>query len=229
MTTSMRSRPSQNDTQTEDNRPDDCETTSFEDEDLTHVLECMIPEEAQDNDDKVSIGDVMDNLESRGFGPLLFAPALIAVMPTGGIPGVPTVCGALIVILSVQMLMGKEHPWMPNFVNKISFEEEKLEKGVKYASKVTEKIDKVTRPRIEKLSSSTGKKAVALVCIVAGVSMMPLELVPFAVMIPALSVVLFAIGLISKDGYVLIGAFLLNLATLYFVFNKAVGMIGGGG
>lgn len=190
------------------------------DDSLTDVLEQIEPDKETG---KASIGDIMETLESRGFGPLLFGPALIAVMPTGGIPGVPTVCGVVIALLSVQMIMGKSQPWLPNFINKIDFDKQKLEKGVNIASKVTTKIDKISKPRLQQLSSEGAKKVIAGVCILAALSMIPLEAVPFAVMIPATSIILFAIGLITKDGYFTVAALLLNLATLYFLITKIMG------
>ena len=43
--------------------------------------------------DTTSLGEVIERFEDRGFGPLLLMPALIALLPTGAIPGVPTLCG----------------------------------------------------------------------------------------------------------------------------------------
>lgn len=192
----------------------------FSDNNLTSVLEKIEPDEQTG---KASVGDIMSALESRGFGPLLFAPALIAVLPTGGIPGVPTVCGVVICLLSVQMIFGREQPWLPGFIDNIDFDKDKLQKGVDIAKKVTTKIDKVSKPRIEKLSSNTAKKAIAVVCVLAAIAMVPLEAVPFAVMLPASSIILFSIGLITKDGYFTLAALLLNLGTLYFVVSKVLG------
>lgn len=192
----------------------------FSDNNLTSVLRKIEPDEQTG---KASVGDIMSALESRGFGPLLFAPALIAVLPTGGIPGVPTVCGVVIGLLSVQMVFGREEPWLPGFIDNIDFEKDKLQKGVDIAEKVTSKIDKVSKPRIEKLSSQTAKKAIAVVCVLAAIAMVPLEAVPFAVMLPAASIILFAIGLITKDGYFTLAALLLNLGTLYFIVSKVLG------
>lgn len=186
---------------------------------LTSVLEQLEPNK---DTDKVSIGDIMDTLKSRGFGPLIFAPALIAIMPTGGIPGVPTVCGVIIILISIQMLFGKERPWLPQFVNNVSFDEEKLHKGVNIASKATKWIDKIVKPRLEQLTSDAAKKAAAALCIFAALAMIPLELVPFAVMIPAASVILFAISLITEDGYVYLAGLLLNIATVYFLITQVL-------
>lgn len=193
---------------------------SASDNSLTAVLEKIEPDEQSG---KASLEDIVSALESRGFGPLLFAPALIAVLPTGGIPGVPTVCGVVIALISVQIIFGRTHPWLPGFVNKVEFDKEKLDKGVDIARKVTTKIDKLSKPRLEKLSSKNAKKVVAGICILAAIAMIPLEAVPFAVMIPAASIMLFSIGLITKDGYFTLTGILLNLATLYFIVSKVLG------
>lgn len=186
---------------------------------LTAVLEQLEPDK---DAGKVNIGDIMDTLKSKGFGPLIFAPALIAIMPTGGIPGVPTVCGVIITLISIQMLFGKERPWLPQFVDNISFDEDKLHKGVNIASKATKWIDKVVKPRLESLTSNKAKKVAAALCIFAALAMIPLELMPFAVMIPAASVILFAIALITEDGYVFLAGLLLNLATIYFLITQVL-------
>ncbi|MGM8910310.1 exopolysaccharide biosynthesis protein [Psychrobacter sp. 1U1] len=186
---------------------------------LTAVLEQLDPDK---DAGKVDIGDIMDTLNSKGFGSLIFAPALIAIMPTGGIPGVPTVCGVIIILISIQMLFGKERPWLPQFVDNISFDEDKLHKGVNIASKATRWIDKVVKPRLKSLTSNKAKKVAAALCIFAALAMIPLELMPFAVMIPAASVILFAIALITEDGYVFLAGLLLNLATIYFLVTQVL-------
>lgn len=212
--------PAKNDSKAEHSSSERCSSNNDSaDNSLTAVLEQLDP----DNDaGKISIGEVMDELRSKGFGPLIFAPALIAIMPTGGIPGVPTVCGVLIILISIQMLFGKERPWLPQFVNNVSFDKDKLHKGVNIASKATQWIDKVVKPRIESLSSNKAKKVAAALCIFAALAMIPLELVPFAVMIPAASVILFAIALITEDGYVFLAGLLLNLATIYFLVTQVL-------
>lgn len=129
--------------------------SSHSDTSLTTVLHKIEPDK---NNDKVSIGDVMSALSEKGFGPLLFAPALIAIMPTGGIPGVPTVCGVIIALISIQMLFGKQRPWLPKFIDKVSFEQDKLHKGVAIAEKATKRIDKIVKPRLTVLSSDKAKK-----------------------------------------------------------------------
>ncbi len=196
-----------------------CSNSSQSDNRLTSVLYQLEPDE---DTNKVSIGDIMETLSTRGFGPLLFAPALIAIMPTGGIPGVPTVCGVIIALISVQMLLGKEQPWLPEFINKVDFDQDKLHKGINIASKATQWIDKIVKPRLELLCSNKAKKVAALLCIFAALAMIPLEIVPFAVMIPAAAIILFAISFITHDGYVFLAALFFSLMTAYFLISHVI-------
>lgn len=50
----------------------------------------------------------------RSFGPLLLMAGLIILAPVvGDIPGVPSIMGVFIVLVSVQLLIGQEHFWLP--------------------------------------------------------------------------------------------------------------------
>ena len=73
---------------------------------LTETLE-VLKEETKG--DKISIGDIVEALNHRGFGPLLIGPSLLVVMPTGAIPGIPSLCALLIILIAAQIAFGKRH------------------------------------------------------------------------------------------------------------------------
>ena len=50
---------------------------------LTDILETL---DRQVEDDKITLQDIVDTFNSRGFGPVVLLPALIALLPTGGVP-----------------------------------------------------------------------------------------------------------------------------------------------
>ena len=52
--------------------------------------------------------------------------------------------------------------------------------------------------------------------------MIPLELLPFAVALPALAILLAAIGLMTEDGILILLATFLLLGTLYLVIHNLV-------
>nr|WP_053070786.1 exopolysaccharide biosynthesis protein [Halomonas sp. PR-M31] len=57
---------------------------------LTQLLEQL---DDSDSGETIQLQDIVDNFETRGFGPLLVLPALIVLLPTGAIPGIPTCVG----------------------------------------------------------------------------------------------------------------------------------------
>ena len=54
---------------------------------MSKLLNKLVKEQ---DGDKVSAGKIIARFEDSGFGPLLLIPSLIALLPTGAIPGVPT-------------------------------------------------------------------------------------------------------------------------------------------
>ena len=55
---------------------------------------------------ELSLVSVVETMQGRGFGPLLLAPTLMVLLPTGAIPGVPTL-SALLIMLVESLLVGK--------------------------------------------------------------------------------------------------------------------------
>ena len=88
--------------------------------------------------DKLSLVSVVDTMQGRGFGPLLLAPCLIVLLPTGAIPGVPTLSALLIVLVAGQLVAGKRTPWVPGRLRDVTFERERLQPMVPRAPPWTE-------------------------------------------------------------------------------------------
>lgn len=182
---------------------------------ITDVLE-SVKENAEG--EKVELGEVVEHLENRGFGPILLAPALVALLPTGAIPGIPSACGILIFLIAIQMAWGKKHPWLPKRLKSIGFSQDKLGTVIDKATPYTKKVDRWFKPRVSILSEGIVKRAVAVLCALAGLVMIPLELVPFAVMLPAFAIVLAAVGLSTEDGIVIFIASIIMVSSFYLLY-----------
>ncbi|GAA4356096.1 exopolysaccharide biosynthesis protein [Kangiella marina] len=182
---------------------------------ITDVLQ-SVKENA--SGEKVELGEVVEHLENRGFGPILLAPALVALFPTGAIPGIPSACGILIFLIAIQMVWGKKHPWLPQKLKSIGFSQDKLAQVIDKSSPYTQKVDRWFKPRVSVLSQGVVKRLVALLCALAGLIMIPLELVPFAVMLPAFAIVLAAVGLSTEDGVVITLASLIMMGSFYLLW-----------
>ena len=66
-------------------------------------------------DDKVSFGQMLDALGERGFGLLLMLFAIPNLLPFPGVPGVSFVTGMAILFISVQLILAKDEPALPDW------------------------------------------------------------------------------------------------------------------
>ena len=60
-----------------------------------------LDEIADDADESVCFGDVLDKFGSRSFAPVMMVLALIEITPIGAIPGVPTLLALCIILVSL--------------------------------------------------------------------------------------------------------------------------------
>lgn len=172
---------------------------------LTGVLDSV---DEQGHASTLTLGDVVEGLGSRGYGPLLIAICLIELLPTGAIPGVPTLVGLVIVLIAGQLLFGRSTPWIPGWLRHRSMDRRKFEQGRDKVKPFTEKVDRVIHPRLKFMTDKVGVKAAALLCVLLALTFPPLELIPFASSIPSLIIALIGLGLSARDGALLLGAFI---------------------
>lgn len=183
---------------------------------LTEILEDIRDEIKGEN---IALGEVVKRFEDRGFGPLLLVPALIAVLPTGAIPGVPAVCALFIILVSGQLLFGKNHPWLPRRLREFSVPKEKFKSGFEKVRPFTERFDRLLSKRLEVFTRETGTRIVALFSILLALIMIPLEAIPLACAIPGLSIGFFAIGLAAEDGLFTLFALLVGFGALWMTWH----------
>lgn len=196
--------------------------TTEEPHSLTDILDQLI--EGVDGK-KVTLGDVMDLFGHRSFGPLLLVPGLLAISPVGAIPGVPTLLGIIIVLVAGQLAVGIAHPWLPGRLLSIKFSREKLEKGIDKGRPWAKRIDGIMKARLIWLTDKVVIRFIAAVCLVTAASMPPLELLPFAVFAPGLSIVALGLAITARDGYVVVAGLAFAAVTVGLVVYVLSGLI----
>lgn len=165
--------------------------------------------------ERVSLGDLMQAIEHRSHGPLLLLPALIAMSPVGGVPGMSIVTGGLIILIAAQILFGRQTPWVPGFMRELSFEREKLTNASRQIKQWTAWLDKLVHKRWEWLAEPPYIYGVAVLCLGLAALFYPLALVPFGVFVPAAATAILALGVTARDGL------MIALGTLFAVVTFA--------
>jgi len=154
----------------------------------------------------LSIGEIVEAFEGRGYGPLLMAAGLIIMLPPGWIPGVPSIMALVVLLIAIQMLIGLKAPWLPSFLANRSVEKQQFIDGFACIKPYTQRIDQVLHPRMTYLFNGLSQRGVATACIVMACSIPPLELIPLAALIPAFAITLLGLSLSVRDGYLMIAA-----------------------
>jgi hypothetical protein len=166
------------------------------------------------------------NLIGREGMMLVTAFLTIIFLVPVSIPGVSTVFGGAILLLSFSRLMNRPL-WLPNRLKNKVVSTEKLRGGMQRGLKWFRRLEKVSRPR--RLKGLTGAGLIgainnAALILGAVLLMAPFGLIPFSNTLPAVAILFFAIGLLQRDGVCILLGHLMNVATIvYFAV-----LIGGG-
>lgn len=174
---------------------------------------------------KVSVGEVLDAIGTRAYGPLLFLIGLIMASPLGAIPGAPLVAAALVLLLMGQSLAGRSTPWLPARVRRASTDADRFRNGLKRIYPWLRRIDGWVAPRLTALMRPPVHHAWAVVAIVIGLSMIPLGLVPFGVFVPAVALALIGLALMNSDGVLALVASAVALLPLWLGGSAFAGWV----
>lgn len=159
----------------------------------------------------VTVREVTEALDDRSFGLVLLVlalPAWIPVLP----PGVPSLFGAAIAAVAAQMMLGRPMPWLPRFAARLSLPSERFHRLVERAAPWLARVETVCRPRLRPVTTGASARLVALwIAILALAICVP---VPMTNSGPALSIAVIALGLLERDGLIVLGGALLGVVSL---------------
>jgi hypothetical protein len=161
---------------------------------------------------RVTFKEVLLGLRHRAFGftMLLFALPCCLPMP----PGIPTLCGAALVLIALNLIVGRRRLWLPRAISEKSIARADLKRIVDRAGPYLRRLERICRPRLAVVTDPVGKVFVGLVVLVLGVLLiLP---IPFLGNIPpAAAATVIAIGLAERDGaIVLVGVLVAVVAVI---------------
>jgi hypothetical protein len=179
-------------------------------EETAHRTSDLLVAAVQGESERVNIGQILDALDNRAFGlaTLLFAIPSVIPMP----PGVPTVVGIALLIVSMQMVLGREDLWLPSLLSKRSFSRKALVDGFLKIKPQLSFLERFARPRLLFL---TGRLATVLigVVILAMAIVLILPLPPGGNFPPALACAVLGMGLVERDGVIVLFGLVVTIAA----------------
>ncbi len=183
---------------------------------LPQIIDRVI--EAADGD-KVTLETVVHSVGRAGFTPLLLVPALAVSSPLSGIPLFSALMGCLIALVSVQMLLRRKHLWLPNWILRREVKGSKVRTAF---GKLRPTMVWVDRHTHERLSAFVHRPLIfipQLLCLISGLMMPVLELVPFSSSIMGVGVVFLALGMVTRDGLLAMFALVPYIGVGFLAFR----------
>jgi hypothetical protein len=165
---------------------------------------------------RLSLGELENALGDRSFGVLLLVFSIPAL-----VPGVASVAAIPLVLLGVQLALGHRTPWMPGFVRRRSMATKDFTRVVRRVVPVIERIETLLRPRDAAIVAPLGERLIGLMCAILAL-LLPIPL-PFGNAIVVLPIMILALGLLERDGRVVLGGFFAGVAcaSLFLVLTWA--------
>ncbi|MEZ5651232.1 MAG: exopolysaccharide biosynthesis protein [Burkholderiaceae bacterium] len=174
---------------------------------LSDVLDRM--RAAEEHDGKIALSAVLQAVGDRSFGMAILVLALMMVSPLSAVPGLPSVLGIGILVTAAQMLVGRHHFWLPQWLLRRSVDADRARTAIGWLQRPARWIERVSHPRLRLLTRGLGSRVSAAVCLVLALAIPPLDLVPTANTITGIAISMIALSLILDDGLFLVIALLI--------------------
>lgn len=159
---------------------------------LSAVLRRLAEERSRE---RVSVQDLFAALGDRALAALLFVFAVPNAVPSP--PGLSTVLGVPLLILSIQLLLGRK-AWLPGFIARRSMARADFEVLMARVLPWLERAEKLLRPRLSGLALPPMEYVLGFICLaLAMILVLP---IPLGNNPPALAIALLALGILERDG-----------------------------
>lgn len=163
----------------------------------------MLTRLAEPESGSVTLDELRAAAGDRSFGALLVLLA-IPNMVAGLIPGLSILLGLPLILVSLQLLVGAERPWLPRRLARLEIPRADLRRIVDRVQPFLQRLERALKPRLEFLMAPWAERLIGLACLV--LSLFVFLPIPFANLLPATGVLLFGFSLLERDGLMALAA-----------------------
>lgn len=177
--------------------------------------------------DRVSVGELVDRLDSRAHGVLLLVLALPMCIPN--VPGISTIFGVLMLAPALQLVLGSRRLVLPKNVRAWEIDCGALRHTLRMATPTLKRVEYLIKPRWSRLTRFPLTIGVGLqTLLMAFILILP---IPFANWPPGMTVAMTALALLQRDGLLMlltIPAAIASVASVYLGTRLGLAVINNG-
>lgn len=150
--------------------------------------------------EKVTLSEILTLAGERIFGFLFVILALPSALPVPA-PGYSIPFGIAMFFLAIQLIIGRDRPWLPDKIMNGSMSLTSVQGFVKKGNPWLRRIEALTKPRLSYLCTSlAGRVIIGTAIALMSISMMiP---IPGTNTLPAIGIFVTGFGLIEDDGVI---------------------------
>ncbi|KRA65767.1 exopolysaccharide biosynthesis protein exod [Caulobacter sp. Root655] len=173
---------------------------------LSDVIESF----GEDTRPVLTVGQMLEQFDSRAFGAMLFVFGLLNCLPLP--PGSSTLLSLPILLLAPQIALGREVPWLPRKLVEHPLKRDDLRGLFRKLTPIVRRMELVTRPRLEILFAPAGERLVGVVCtLLALVLVLP---IPLGNLAPGATVAVLSLALLQRDGLLALLGYLMAAVSV---------------
>lgn len=159
---------------------------------------------------QTKISDLIEDFHENGIFITLIFFALPVAIPLPYPPGFTTVMGIPLVILSLQLLKGSQKVWLPQKVNRYEIKNTTLQMISNKAVPLLVKLERYVKPRFVFANSVYCEQFVGFINLISAILVaLP---IPLTNAVPALGITVMTLGLLNRDGLVIIAGLIVSIA-----------------
>jgi hypothetical protein len=179
---------------------------------------------ASQEGERLTVGDIVAVLRDRAFALLVVLLGLPNCLPMP--PPIPLICGLLLLLVAVQIAAGMSAPWLPQMLLGRSIALSDVRRAVTRAVPILQRLERWSRPRVSVFETALGMRGMGIALLALALAL--IVAAPIVGQIPlGLAVCLVGLGLVERDGLVVIGGLVIGLFGVAINAGFAYAVIAG--
>ncbi|ETX26824.1 exopolysaccharide biosynthesis protein [Roseivivax isoporae] len=173
--------------------------------------------------ERISAGELVEGFGRRGHGALLIIFGAPNVLPLP-IPGLSLLAGLPLLILTAQIVAGRETPWVPAWLGRRTIALADFRRAADAIAARLERVERLVRPRWPGLTAGPARRLLGLFgVLLAATLFLPL---PLGNALPGLALALLGFALMERDAALAGAAIVVGIAGLAVMSAASAAIVG---